>query len=200
MSESWWLIMIKVNRILKKSILVIVAILVVLFAYLYFFTEVRYRFARYHNYIDAVIIVDQTQYNMKGIKVDYIYENNSVLESNFFDDYSIDKEVSRKGNNVKFKKGIYGENIFEFVIPKSCLKDFGKDIVIRFGHFNTNWWHIINYQVDVEINNLTKDNANITLKQKVSYISDGAEERIFENKESKEVTLNDSKVSIYTGP
>lgn len=185
---------------LKKSILFIVVILVVLFAYVYFFTEVGDRFARYHNYIDAVIIVDETQYNMKGIKVDYIYENNSVLELNFFDDYNVGKEVSRIGNNVKFRKGIYGGNIFEFVIPKSYLKDFGEDIEIRFGHFNTNWWHIIKYQVDVEIKNLSKDSANITLKQKVSYISDGAEERIFENTESKEVTLSDSRVSIYAGP
>ena len=187
----------KVKSILKKSILVI---LVILFAYVYFFTEVGDRFASYHNYIDVVVKVDETQYNMKGIKVDYIYETNSVLESNFLNDYYANKETSRQGNKVKFKKGIYGGNIFKFVIPKIYLKDFGEDVDIVFGHFNTNWWHIIKYQVDVEIKNLSKDSANITLKQKVSYISDGSEERIFENTETKEVTLNDSMVSIFAGP
>jgi len=66
---------------------------------------------------------------------------------------------------AKFRKGTYGVNIFKFVIPKSYLKDFAKDIEISFGHFNTNSWHINNYVIDVEINQISSDNA--TLIQKV---------------------------------
>ncbi|HHW00599.1 MAG TPA: hypothetical protein GXX36_13755 [Clostridiaceae bacterium] len=183
----------------KRLIPAMIIILIIIFTYIFLFTEVGRRFAIYHNYVDLVVRIDSIQCNMEGIKVDYIYETDDVLETSFFDNYSNNIAYKRR-NRVKFRKGTYGGNIFKFVIPKLYLKDFARDIEISFGHFNTNWWHINKYVIDVEITQISSESANVTLTQKISWVTDGLKKDSFEKTISKKITENDTSVSIYTGP
>ncbi len=137
---------------------------------------------------------------MKGIKINHIFESGSLLETSHFDDYYAKIINNRQGNNVKFKEGIYGGNIFEFEIPKEYLKDFNNDIKVRFGYFNTNWWHVNKYTINVDINQISKERVNVTLYQKDSHITDERKSIVLENTESKEITPSDSIISIYSGP
>jgi len=128
-----------------------------------------------------------------------ISENDNIIETSFFGNYS-NNVASRRRNRVKFRRGTYGGNIFKFVIPKLYLKDFAKDIEISFGHFNTNWWHVNKYVINVEITQISIDSVNVTLTQKISWLTDGSKKDSFENTISKKITENDTSVSIYTGP
>jgi len=55
----------------KRLIPAMIIIIIIIFTYIFLFPEVGHRFALYHNYVDLIVIMDNIQCNMKGIKVDY---------------------------------------------------------------------------------------------------------------------------------
>lgn len=193
------------HRIKGLVIISIVLLLIIsgylfIYAFSFDFEEISYRLAKYHNYIDIVVRLDGTQLNMKGIKVNYIHDNGDVLEKSVFDDYYEHEKTKRVSNRVKFKEGAYGVNIFEIIIPKEDLKDFDEDIKLSIGHFNTNWWHVNKYSVDVDINVLSKESVDVTISQKISDMKDPKEVVIFNDKITKQLTTTDASISTFVGP
>ncbi|MDQ2086147.1 hypothetical protein RBH29_06845 [Herbivorax sp. ANBcel31] len=182
----------KNSYIAKKPIITFCAItifllVIIIVVYTFFFTEIGDRFAKYHNYITVDLEIDEKQQNMQDITVNYIYDTGNIVEKKHFNN----------DNSVRFKEGIYGENIFEFVIPKEYFNKFNENVKISFGKFNTNWWHVCKYSVSVKVYEISEDKANITLSQDVLYRSDGGEKRTFTNEATKNVTLSDNSISIY---
>lgn len=179
----------------KKPILMFVMIAIFLacisvILYVFFCTGISDRFAKFHNYVHVDFRIDGIQQNLKGIEVNYVCDAGSVVEKKSFDNR----------NNVRFKEGMYGGNEFEFIIPKEYFNKFKQDIKISFGRFNTNWWHVCKYSVNVKANLISEDSVNLILSQEVLYKSDGGEKRIINNDETKDITLIDNSISIYTGP
>lgn len=74
----------------------------------------------YHNNINLVVKIDGQQYNMNNRRIDYSDSFGKVIETNYIGNYG-KTETSIIENFVKFKKGMYGKNEFEFTIPKTNL-------------------------------------------------------------------------------
>lgn len=185
----------KFSYMFRNLVLVVMVITIILIGYVFFFTEIGDRFARYHNYINIVVKIDGVQYNMVDTKIDYSSENKR-LDTRLFSDYKSNNQI----NTAKFNLGMYGRNLFEVIIPKGYLDDFEEDIKISFGQFNTSGWHVAKYDIDVEIKQIDKERADISLSQSISYRTDGGKRIAFENTKTKEVSLTDNHISIYYSP
>jgi hypothetical protein len=188
--------------ILKKYIFFTVAMAIFAFVtYFLCFTEIGDRFAIYHNYISMNLKIDGIQQDLKGTKIEYstFGETRIIIETGFFSSYSSDSRTSNGENRAKFKKGLYGDNDFRFVIKKAFLKGFRKDIQIIFGGYNTNWWHINKCYVDVVVNQISTDRAKIILSQRITHRTDGGRLVAWKHRVIKEVSLTNNSISIYDG-
>ena len=147
-----------------------------------FLDELPQRLAPYHNNGKITVKVDGEQINLEGIEIN---------QGLFYMSTQNEKVATIKSNEFKFKEGSYGENMFRFIIP---IKEFG-NVTVEFGHFNTNWWHQVHY--DIELNLITNADGTLTadISQKVSY---GGKER-FSHCETDMLDQTNRLTSIYVG-
>lgn len=129
--------------------------------------ELPQRLALYHNTGDVTVTVNGEQIDLNGISIEEgaFYELSSQIE----------KVATIDNNTFKFKKGSYGTNMFRF---SAFVNEYG-NVTVEFGHFNTNWWHEVHY--DIELNLITNADGSLTadIFQTVSY---GGEEQFSHNR------------------
>ena len=66
---------------------------------------------------------------------------------------------------------------------------------IEFGQFNTNWWHVCDY--DLQIDMISQNDGTVYIEMKRTLTIDGYDDV---HETSKTITLDDSKISSFTGP
>ena len=151
---------------MKKKVFVIVFVLLALVFLVFacdlkqYVPELPSRFARYHNTGSITVTQDGKVYDLNGTKLS-------------FEDVS---DVVLTGPSFKFKKGIYGENVFSFVIPDENIGE----INIKFGQMNFNWWHVCDYDIRIDIT--SKDDGTVDVYMKRALTVEGVEEVIDVNK------------------
>ncbi|MBQ4556635.1 MAG: hypothetical protein IJA60_03195 [Clostridia bacterium] len=146
--------------------------------------ELPQRLALYHNTGNVTVTVNGEQIDLDGI---------SINEGAFYEVSSqIEKVVTIDNNAFKFKEGSYGTNMFRFSTP---VNEYG-DVTVEFGHFNTNWWHEVHY--DIELNLITNFDGSLTadIFQTVSY---GGEEQ-FSHSKTDILDKTNSLISIAVCP
>ena len=163
----------------KILIMLLVFILVVIAAVgsnlTQYIPELPSRFARYHNTGSISVIVDGKEVDLEGIPLTYIYETGDIIES-----------INLVDSEFKFKKGMYGPNTFRLKVPNELLGE----VIIEFGQFNTNWWHVCNYNIYIE---LTSNSNGTVTADMIKAITVEKSEKISEI--SKILSKNDNTIS-----
>ena len=124
---------------MKKFMIASISILlVVILGYLFrdSISEIPSRLANYHHTGRITVTVDGTKMDLEGTELLLLSNTGEVVDKAIISD-----------SEFKIRKGIYGQNLFRFFVPND---DVG-EILVEFGHFNTNWWHVFEYDVEVEI-------------------------------------------------
>lgn len=172
---------------MKKIIgsFVIVAVLIVVAVFLAIdnelMAEIPSRLARYHNTGEISVTIDNEKIELDDCEITY----NSEAPGE-----PLETEHIKKGK-FKFKKGMYGGNIFSFNIPGY------EQLTVKFGDFNTNWWHVNDYDVDVNI----VLNDDFTLSATVKQIVYTEKRLLFEREETYNLRADEEAVlSVYQGP
>lgn len=187
---------------MKKSYILIFVIVLSIFIYINskinFFAKYPFaHFYPYHNKGTITLTIDGKQFNIDNVKL--------LFDSDIYF-YKSDKtnkgyETSLINNNkFKFKKGAYGGNVFVFTLLHDDYQILEKnDVIIEFGHFNTNNWHIFNYDIQINIDK-NEDGASVTTNQKIYLINDSDKNIVKEYIHSTNITDEQNTICFYTGP
>lgn len=171
------------KKLLKGVILLVFAI-VLLTGVFYscgfdeYIPEISSRLAKYHNTGEINVTIDGEKIPIDGTQIDFICDGDFV-----------ETTTSEEGS-FKIKDGSYGENTFEFKIRET---EFAP-ITVKFGHFNTSWWHVVNYKIDIDLlsdengSYIVKTNGKISYKDK-DYLVNIDENTCLINKENNVIDL-----------
>lgn len=66
---------------------------------------------------------------------------------------------------------------------------------IEFGQFNTNWWYVCDYDVQIEL--VSRSDGTVYAEMKRTLTIEGYDDV---HETSKTMTLDDNKISSFTGP
>lgn len=124
---------------MKKFMIASISILLIVILGHFFkdtIPEIPSRLANYHNTGRITVTVDGTKMDLEGTELLLLSDAGEVVD-----------KAKIYDNEFKIRKGIYGPNLFRFSVPNN---DIG-EILVEFGQFNTNWWHVFEYGVEVEI-------------------------------------------------
>ena len=165
---------------MKKHLLIAgILLLLVLAGFTYVFwdaiPEIPSRLSLYHNAGTINVTLDGVKLDLKETELSYKSETGETID-----------KVKLNNGKFKFEKGLYGFNIFTFSIPNVNVNP----LVVEFGQFNTNWWHICKYTVDVQIS--TNSDKTLTVKMNTE-ITVNDDKFIFED--TKIITTNDNIIS-----
>lgn len=150
--------------------------------FLYFesyFDELPYRMAKYHNTGHISVVLDGEALDLTGEELHFINLPKKHLETVILEDGSF-----------AFETGEYGKNCFSLKLPNETLGE----VIIRFGVFNTNWWHVNEYDVEVELT--TMADGTVLAYMKKTYLENY--DNIYE--EQKTLTKEDNTISHIHGP
>ena len=174
----------KGNTKMKKKLLYVVVFLIfiILVGYNYkqYIPEIPSRFAKYHNTGKISVVSDGKEVDLNGVKLSYSIETGECVETLILDD-----------GDFKFKKGNYGPNYFSFKIPNENIGE----VQIEFGQFNTNWWRVCDY--DLQIDMISQNDGTVHIEMKRTLTIDGYDDV---HETCKIITLEDNKISSFTGP
>lgn len=144
---------------MKKWVVCIAAVLVFITLFgehlLSYIPELPSRFAKYHHTGTVSLSVDGEKIDLKDVELYYVSAKSTKLVNGEF----------------RFKKGAYGDNQFYFTVPHETLGD----ITVEFMHFNTNWWHVCEYKVDVSVDT---NGDNIAANMQTVYMVEGGKENV----------------------
>ncbi len=167
----------------KKIFYVIIFLLfIILVGYNYrqYIPEIPSRFAKYHNTGKITVVEDGERMNLNGLELNYKSETGEIIETLVLDN-----------GEFKFQEGIYGPNYFSFKIPNENIGE----VEIEFGQFNTNWWHVCDY--DLQIDMISQNDGTFYVEMKRTLTIEGYDDV---HETSKTITLDDNKISSFTGP
>ena len=103
-------------------------------------------------------------------------------------EWNTDTAKIRNGK-FKFSEGSYGDNLFEYKIPGY------EYVTVKFGIFNTNWWHINEYDIDISV---TDENDIIYVEAEQKINTQGS---CYTDKNSVNLKKGEKKdLWIYLGP
>ncbi len=165
---------------MKKTIILIAGILAIgLFLFFgcgikQYIPEIPSRLAKYHNTGNVTITVDGEKVNLNGVELLYKNDLGENIET-----------VKLNDSGFKFKDGQYGVNTFSLKVPCDILNE----IAVEFGQFNTNWWHVCRYDVNVEIT--TNEDKTATAKMNTSIIVEDYETKY---EQVKTLTFDDNTI------
>lgn len=166
----------------KKIIYIIIFFFFVIFVlfglnYKQYIPEIPSRLALYHNTGNITVVTDGRKLDLSGIDLDYVYETGEVIETAVLND-----------GKFKFKKGLYGPNSFSFKIPDDTIGM----VEIEFGQFNTNWWHVCHYNVEIEM--ISQDDGTVFVKMKKE-LNIGNNDLSDVEETNKIITSEDNKIT-----
>ncbi len=167
---------------MKKALIIVVSVIVVIVSIKVlnlnmYINEIPSRFAKYHNTINVSVTDNEKTLDIENTKVSYKSDNNVLIDT---------QEILN--GEVKFKKGMYGLNTFNFKIPNVSIGEFE----VGFGQFNTNWWHVCMYDLNVDVATIDAESVEVTLKVNISV---GDNEQTYEK--TKVLTKEDSFIFIF---
>jgi len=146
-----------------KSIIVLIAVIVIavlLCLFQQYKGELLSRFSDYHNAGEIFVTL-----NGERIELDNI-------ELNFECDCSESPIITKiNDNRFKIEEGVYGPNYFSFDIPTELFPR----LAVRFGQFNTNWWHVADYKIEIDLTENTNSTITAVIKQELSLLNGGQE-------------------------
>ncbi len=194
--------MFKIDRIYRSRVKYIFIGIVILIGMYFIFSKhpfAHYAFAYfypYHNQGEILLTIDGQKTDVNDIAISFYSDSYFFMPDNPNAKY---ESSLIKKNKFKFKKGSYGGNVFVFSLPNDHYNILpNSDIILEFGHFNTNNWHVLKYNIEVNIEKI-EDGAIVTMKQKNYFVTDN-------NKNSTEgyiisTTINDEQniVACYYG-
>ena len=129
---------------MKKKALWIVLTLILFFGILFVLEFQSYlpvlpsRMAKYHTKGSIIATLDGEQMDLTGLEISHRGEINRVDETAVVD-----------RGCFAFREGHYGPNHFTVYLPHSKLGE----IEVNFGLFNTNWWHVNEYHIWIDMTN-----------------------------------------------
>ena len=144
-----------------------------------YFYEIPYRMAKYHNTGHITVVSDGKTLDLTGEELHFINLPKEHLET-----------VTLEDGSFAFKTGEYGKNCFSLRLPHETLGE----VIIRFGVFNTNWWHVNEYEVEVELTTMADGSVLAHMKKSL----DESYNNIYEEK--KILTKADNTISHIHGP
>jgi len=121
--------------------LIFLGAILILFQNLHYVNELEYRISRYHTFGEISVVID-------GQKMDI---NDTVVQ--FICDGNITETTSLNNNEFRIIKGVYGLNEYQFTLLFSDDKLNIDNLDIRIEHFNTNWWHVNDLFININISN-----------------------------------------------
>ena len=163
----------KMKKKIISGIIISVIVLTIAYCLLWIFgSEAGINVFLSHNRGAINLFVNGENINIDGTEIEW---------------YTYTDEI--KNGNFEFPDGMYGENLFEYKIPGY------EYVTVKFGIFNTNWWHVNKYDVKI----------SVTEKNDIIYVE--AEEKVntqgshYADKNSVSVTKGEKKdLWIYLGP
>ncbi len=167
---------------MKKAIaagLILIGLAVAILGLRGYLPELPQRIARNHNAGTIAVKLDGEALNLDGTEISFLHESGNHIETTVLND-----------GVFRFKKGIYGMNAFTFHLEG---QEGLPAIEIEFGHFNTNWWHVLTYSIDVKLETKGQQEWNSHIRQEIHYL-DGTIER----KETDTViNSGQNKISVF---
>lgn len=136
------------DAFMKKTLLILgAAIIFILLVGAFFLAqnwdyvdELEYRTSRYHTFGEISVLIDGQQINVDDIPLQFIYSDGNHMET-----------TSINNNVFKIKKGEYGINEYVFSLLLSDVDVSADCLNIRVEHFNTNWWHVSDLSININI-------------------------------------------------
>lgn len=108
-----------------------------------------------------------------------------------------EKKKIRKGA-CKFSGGSYGDNMFFLALPQEEYAILeGQDIMIVFGKFNPNWWHVYDLRLEIAAATNESGEREVTVTQRYIYTEDGY---VFEHTGTTAVSETYTVCLEYLGP
>ncbi|MBU5450054.1 hypothetical protein [Acetivibrio sp. MSJd-27] len=141
--------------------------------------ELPQRIARYHNAGTIAVKLDEEALNLDGTGISFLHESGDRIEETVLND-----------GVFRFKRGVYGMNAFTFHLGE---QEGLPDIEIEFGHFNTNWWHVMTYSVDVSLETAGQQEWKSRIRQEIHYL-DGTIER---READTVINSGQNKISVF---
>lgn len=187
----------KNKKIKYISIVAVFCVIIYYAATTHFFANYPFaHFYPYHNKGTIELTIDGQQFNIDNIELSFYSDSYFFMPNNSNAMY---ETCLIKNNKFRLKKGSYGGNVFIFTLPH---EDYGilpnNDVVIQFGQFNTNNWHVLQYNIEINIDT-TKNGAHITINQADALVTENDSET-FETKQSTDITDEQNIASCYVGP
>ena len=172
---------------LVKGLLCVVALMALIVVVFYgcgleeYVSEIPSRLALYHNTGKINVTIDGEPIDLNDVEITYAGDGNFI------------KSTKVSDGKFKFRKGLYGVNTFSFELPNDKVNG----VAVEFGHFNCNWWHVVNYDVNVDI----VSNDDTTFTAKISQVISYAGKKHPEAKQEG-IVLNSENalIKINTGP
>lgn len=179
------------------SIVAVLCVTIYLAATTHFFANYPFaHFYPYHNKGTIELTIDGQQFIIDNIGLSFYSDSYFLMPNNSNAMY---ETCLIKNNKFMLKKGFYGGNVFIFTLPH---EDYGilpnNDVVIQFGQFNTNNWHVFQYNIEINIDTI-KNGAHITINQADVLVTENKSET-FETKQSADITDEQNIASCYVGP
>ncbi len=136
--------------------------------------EIPSRLAKYHNTGEISVVMNGESIDIDKLELQFKSDSGETVETAKISD-----------SKFKFKNGIYGFNTFSLTIPSDTVNE----IVVEFGQFNTNWWHVCDYDVDVVF---FENNKEITAQLNTQLTIDGITTSFVD---TKTITATDNVIS-----
>lgn len=174
---------------MKKIVLcILIVILLVVIFYVDFVLQgnmhgIRGLFTKDHNRGTVNVTINGEEAELSGLTL--TFSDNGVFKPRVIGECVIGED-----NSFTIKEGVYGRNYFFFDLPISAN---GESITVKFGHFNSNWWNNVEYEINLDITG--RDILSGTIEQTVMY--DG----VAVYQDSKSFTTDNKRiVGIYADP
>ena len=165
---------------MKKILYPIIILLFVVFMgynFKDYIPEIPSRFAKYHNIGKITATLDGKALDLSKTALNFKSEP-----------IKVDEVLLTDNGEFRFEEGIYGPNLFSLKLHNETLGE----LQIEFGQFNTNWWHICDYDVQISMASQPDGEIYAELTQTLCINKDKRTLR-----KSKTLTLNDNKISIF---
>lgn len=140
----------KKAAIIFSAISILLGSIIIINTHWYIVDELQFRISKYHTLGNILVTVDEREINISDVPLQLFCDGN-IVESTSIDN-----------NAFSIRKGEYGLNEYRFILPLSNENLNINNIVIKIEHFNTNWWHVNDIFIYINISTETLLKASMS--------------------------------------
>lgn len=188
------------NKSLAFVLFFLFGIVSIGFLLLLFTTHYKYHFWPYHHRGNIDVTLDGETLDIDGLELSFYLDSFHYISD--LKDQSLEGFECSEIKNGRFTigGGDYGTNAFRIILPQSKFPILqSSDTIIVFGFFNTNNWHVYNYDVQISIQSSGLD-ASVTTNVSYSYTGEQGGKATGSFSETTNVTDSENMATCYTGP